>query len=116
MNPARLVGAAATGLTVAAGLFAGLVAGAPAASADQHGTARQTGVVLVGVPGLAWPDVTAEDMPTLFELAGNDAAASLSVRTIRSRTCTVDGWQWSRPELPLQPAWPRSAHHPGWFR
>jgi hypothetical protein len=96
-----------------AGLFAGMLAGAPAASAppaapaapagpetpeipeipaDEHGAAQQAGVVLVGVPGLAWPDVTAEDMPTLFELAGSDAAASLSVRTIRSRTCTVDGW------------------------
>lgn len=93
MNVARSVGAA--GLTVAAmvaGLFAGLVAGAPSASANEQGEAGQTGVVLVGVPGLAWPDVTAEDMPTLFELAGSDAAASLSVRTIRSRTCTVDGW------------------------
>ncbi|HEX5996337.1 MAG TPA: hypothetical protein VFY84_14445, partial [Jiangellales bacterium] len=95
MNAARAVGVTSIGLAVAAmvaGLLAALVAGAPPASADEQATDRQPGVVLVGVPGLAWPDVTAEDMPTLFELAGTDAAASLSVRTIRSRTCTVDGW------------------------
>lgn len=49
-------------------------------------------VVLVGVAGLSWEDVTAEDMPTLYGLAGTDAAGSLTVRTVRSRTCVVDGW------------------------
>ncbi|MFW5898914.1 MAG: hypothetical protein ACOCUN_00440, partial [Jiangellaceae bacterium] len=49
-------------------------------------------VVLVGVAGLAWPDVTAAGTPTLYELAGDSAAASLTVRTVRSRTCPVDGW------------------------
>ncbi|MFW6091285.1 MAG: hypothetical protein ACODAF_05370, partial [Actinomycetota bacterium] len=49
-------------------------------------------VVLVGVAGLAWPDVTAAGTPTLYELAGDGAAASLTVRTVRSRTCPVDGW------------------------
>lgn len=49
-------------------------------------------VVLVGVAGLAWPDVTAAGTPTLYELAGDHAAASLTVRTVRSRTCAVDGW------------------------
>jgi hypothetical protein len=50
------------------------------------------GVVLIGVPGLAWTDVTPADMPTLHALAGTESVASLTVRTIRSRTCTVDGW------------------------
>lgn len=87
------VASLAVGSSAAAGSeFAGAGRlGAPAA-ADEHWIPGQSGVVLVGVPGLAWPDVTAEDMPTLYELAGTDAAASLSVRTIRSRTCTVDGW------------------------
>ena len=50
------------------------------------------GVVLVGVAGLAWSDITAEDTPALYSLVEPNAAASLTVRTVRSRTCTVDGW------------------------
>ena len=101
MRLTRSVRAALLAAAVAATTIAGLVAGTsataspPSASpalADEHGQPAETGVVLVGVPGLAWPDVTAEDMPTLYELAGSHATASLSVRTIRSRTCTVDGW------------------------
>jgi hypothetical protein len=84
VNPVRaaLAAAAAAGVAV--------LCLAPAAAAQEP--ADRPGVVLVGVSGLAWPDVTAEDMPTLHRLAGTDAAASLTVRTIRSRTCTVDGW------------------------
>jgi len=50
------------------------------------------GVVFVGISGLGWSDVTAEDTPTLYSLTGDDAAASLTVRTVRSRTCVIDGW------------------------
>lgn len=72
---------------VAAGVaVAGL---APGSAAQEE---QRPSVVLVGVAGLAWPDVTSEDMPSLYHLAGTDAASSLTVRTIRSRTCTVDGW------------------------
>ncbi|HSI93427.1 MAG TPA: hypothetical protein VK925_07985 [Jiangellaceae bacterium] len=70
----------------------GLAPGSAAQEAAAQEAADRPGVVLVGVPGLAWPDVTPTDMPTLFQLAGTEAAASLTVRTIRSRTCTVDGW------------------------
>ena len=87
--PAAVLAVAAAGLAV--------LGNAPQAvgGQDESGPAEnpvERPVVLVGVPGLAWPDVTSEDMPTLFNLAGTDAAASLTVRTIRSRTCTVDGW------------------------
>lgn len=102
MNLVRTTRAAV--LTVAAvGLtLAGLTIGGPTATSlesareaqgvDEQDAQGASGVVLVGVPGLAWPDVTAEDMPTLYEMVGREAVASLSVRTIRSRTCTVDGW------------------------
>jgi hypothetical protein len=65
---------------------------ASAAPADPATQADQQRVVLVGIAGLAWPDVTAQDMPTLFDLAGSNAAGSLVVRTARPRTCIVDGW------------------------
>ena len=77
-------------LAAAAALAALLViAGNAVATAQDDGP---PGVVLFGVAGLAWSDVSAEATPTLYELLGSDAAASMTVRTVRSRTCTVDGW------------------------
>ncbi|SDU29344.1 hypothetical protein SAMN04488563_0954 [Jiangella alkaliphila] len=60
---------------------------APATTSDP-----QQRVVLLGIPGLSWPDITAEGMPTLYGLAGSEAAGSLTVRTVSDRTCVVDGW------------------------
>ncbi len=75
-------------------LAAGAVAAAvsPTATAQESPDGDRPHVVLVGVAGLSWPDVTASETPTLYELAGSSGAASLTVRTIRSRTCPVDGW------------------------
>ena len=49
-------------------------------------------VVLVGVAGLQWSDVTPEATPTLWRLTGNGDTASMTVRTVRSFTCPIDGW------------------------
>ncbi|WP_157963530.1 hypothetical protein [Actinocorallia populi] len=49
-------------------------------------------VVVVGVPGLQWSDLSAEGTPALWRLTGEGAAAALSVRTTTTRTCPVDGW------------------------
>ncbi|GAA0965997.1 hypothetical protein [Actinocorallia libanotica] len=49
-------------------------------------------VVVVGVPGLQWSDLSAEGTPALWRLTGDGAAAALSVRTTTTRTCPVDGW------------------------
>jgi hypothetical protein len=48
--------------------------------------------VLVGVAGLQWSDVSAESTPTLWRLTGRGDTASMTVRTVRSFTCPVDGW------------------------
>lgn len=88
MTALRLWGAAVTAsLAVLLGIGA-----LPAAAGDDVSSRESPGVVLVGVAGLAWPDVTAEDMPNLHGLVSTEGAASLTVRTVRSRTCTVDGW------------------------
>jgi hypothetical protein len=50
------------------------------------------GVVLAGVASLRWSDVTEADAPTLFRLAGDAGAGSVTVRSVRARTCVVDGW------------------------
>lgn len=49
-------------------------------------------VVVVGVPGLLWEDVTPEHTPTLWDLAGTGAIGNVSIRTATSRTCPTDGW------------------------
>jgi hypothetical protein len=61
----------------------------PAPTTSPNATSR---VVFLGIAGLSWPDITAEGTPALYEMAGSDAAGSLTVRTTRSRTCVVDGW------------------------
>ncbi|MEV0582715.1 hypothetical protein [Nonomuraea sp. NPDC050310] len=67
-------------------------AGFPAAAA-----ATPSGrVALIGVPGLAWSDLSAEATPTLWKLVAEGASASLSTRTVpppdRGVTCPVQGW------------------------
>ncbi|MEV7011622.1 hypothetical protein [Streptosporangium sp. NPDC051022] len=56
--------------------------------------ATQTGgrVVLIGVPGLRWSDLSAGETPNLWRLAGQSAVGSLSVRTVGRVTCPYDGW------------------------
>jgi hypothetical protein len=49
-------------------------------------------VALVGVPGLHWNDLTPNDTPNLWRLAGESAIGSLSVRTVGGVTCPYDGW------------------------
>lgn len=63
-------------------------AGRTGPPAPRHGS----GVVLVGVPGLLWSDLSPGDTPVLWRLAAEGSIASLSVRTIGSRTCPADGW------------------------
>ncbi|GAA1460327.1 hypothetical protein GCM10009603_21460 [Nocardiopsis exhalans] len=74
----------------------GSPSGSTPASASGHDpdiTDPRTGpVVLVGVPGLLWEDVTPEHTPTLWELAGTGAIGNVSIRTATSRTCPTDGW------------------------
>lgn len=88
---ARLAAVAAVLLALLVPLLAASPAAAetppPATTSDP-----EQRVVLLGIPGLSWPDITAEGTPTLYELAGSEAAGSLTVRTVRTRTCVVDGW------------------------
>lgn len=49
-------------------------------------------LVVVGLGGLSWDDVSAKDTPTLWGLLRDGAAASVSVKTLRLTTCPTDGW------------------------
>lgn len=61
---------------------------APAAAAER----QAAGIIIVGLPGLAWSDIDAEATPHLWDLAGAGASAAMSVRTIGSWTCPEAAW------------------------
>ncbi|GAB3148999.1 hypothetical protein [Microbispora hainanensis] len=82
--------AAAPGLASGAATAAGERAAERAA--ERVATAAGERVVLVGIPGLMWSDVTPADTPNLWRLAGESALGSLSVRAVRKDTCPYDAW------------------------
>ena len=53
---------------------------------------RSAPVVLVGVPGLLWEDLTPEHTPALWRMADDGAIGNVSIRSATSRTCPTDGW------------------------
>jgi hypothetical protein len=73
--------------------FAGTGRGAPAAFAGTSRSAPAGGrVVLIGMPGLLWSDITERGTPNLWRLTAQGSAASLSVRTTTVTTCSIEGW------------------------
>ena len=87
----RRIVAWSASITALAGAGGGVVVGlAPAVSADEE--LNRPAVVIVGVPGLRWTDVTDEEMPYVSELADAAAIGQMSTRSARSRTCPADGW------------------------
>ncbi|WP_030919946.1 hypothetical protein [Streptosporangium amethystogenes] len=49
-------------------------------------------VVLIGIPGLQWSDLSPGGTPNLWRLATQSAIGSLSVRAVGRVTCPYDGW------------------------
>jgi hypothetical protein len=49
-------------------------------------------VVVIGVPGLRWNDLSPATTPTLWRLTGDGAAGAMTVKTVASATCPIDGW------------------------
>jgi hypothetical protein len=49
-------------------------------------------VVVIGTAGLSWSDVSPRTTPTLWSLLRDGETATLSVRSVHSNTCPVDGW------------------------
>ncbi|MFC7383929.1 hypothetical protein [Sphaerisporangium rhizosphaerae] len=81
------------------------MADAPAAGAGvsprapghtRTGGAATGRVVLVGVPGLQWADISQSGTPNLWKLVANGASASMSTRAYprpdHASTCPVAGW------------------------
>ncbi|MBC6462156.1 hypothetical protein [Actinomadura sp. HBU206391] len=49
-------------------------------------------VVLMGVPALSWDHLNARDTPNLWRLAKDGSSGALSVRTLGTVACPIDGW------------------------
>src|SRR5580658_7271286 len=71
----------------AAGTVTGLAA-SPALGA----TPSQAHVIIVGIPGLQWSDVSAQATPALCGLAERGSAGTLVEYAVLPLTCPADGW------------------------
>src|SRR5262245_29107793 len=49
-------------------------------------------VIVIGIPGLRWSDVSRSGTPALWSLFERGSAAAMSVRTPHPSACAVDGW------------------------
>jgi hypothetical protein len=74
-----------------------LLTGLPLAAAASPGTSASRDavpgpVVLIGVPGLRWDDVTKDRTPALWSLLQNGSVGTIAVRSVNQAACPVDGW------------------------
>jgi hypothetical protein len=68
-------------------------AAAPRDAGIPDGTRPGNGpVVLAGIGGLRWSDISASRTPALWRLAARGSVGSLVVSGISPRTCAADGW------------------------
>jgi hypothetical protein len=85
MKVGHLIGALAT-----AGTIAALTASPAAAAVPSQPLAGH--VVIVGIPGLQWSDVSAQATPALYGLAERGSAGTLVEYAVLPLTCPADGW------------------------
>ena len=75
-------------------VLAAVVAGAPRPRQARRATATTPArhVVVVGISGLRWSDVSPSATPTLWRLAGQGSVGSLVDYAVLPLTCPADGW------------------------
>src|SRR3954463_3587526 len=78
------------GSLAALAVVAALTLGAPSASAQA--TSVPGPVVLIGTGGVRWSETAPSAASHVRTLLGDGAVAEMSVRTVRTSTCPVDGW------------------------
>ena len=96
LRSSRLPRTFAVLLALLAMLVPAAVAHAGTSEADPAGeqpAAKGAGnkVVFIGAPGLAWSDVSQETTPAIWDALGG-SVGSLSVRSVRTVACPLDGW------------------------
>jgi hypothetical protein len=72
------------------GLVAGLVAG-PAMSAAAA-TAPTAPLVVIGVGGVEWSQISPTGTPAMWSLLKDGSTATVTVRSVYAATCPIDGW------------------------
>ncbi|UYM07562.1 hypothetical protein [Solicola gregarius] len=73
-------------------------------------------VAYVGAGSLRWDQLTPQTTPTLWRLVGDSAVASMSVRSARDVTCSLDAWLTigaGSKALSAEPTGDRSSLNPG---
>ena len=88
------IGPGAVRSVLLGGLLAAVTAGAALTAANPAGAqAPPAGhVVVVGLSGLRWSDVSPAATPALWRLAGQGSVASLVDTAVYPLTCPADGW------------------------
>lgn len=89
---AALFAALATVLGLSAALplsaqAAPTVPAAQAAPGDPYGA-----TVLIGTGGITWTDVSEKATPNLWQLLRDGSSAAMSIRSVETNTCPIDGW------------------------
>lgn len=83
-------------LAVVFGAFAVPTTAPTAASPDRPAQSTEQAdlgaTVLIGTGGLTWSDVSQDATPNLWELLRDGSSAAMSIRSVSSNTCPVDGW------------------------
>jgi len=77
------------GLALLAG---GMMTMVPARAATSTAAPAARHVVIVGIPGLRWSDVSAGTSPALYGLAERGSAGTLVEHAVLPLTCPADGW------------------------
>jgi hypothetical protein len=88
---------AAVGALLASLLISGLATGTALAAATPAAARAETAaptrhVVIVGLSGLRWSDLSPTATPTLWRLAGQGSVGSLVDYAVLPLTCPADGW------------------------
>jgi len=73
-------------------VLAAVFAGSSTASAQTRASAPGRHVVVVGISGLRWSDVSPSATPTLWRLAGQGSVGSLVDYAVLPLTCPADAW------------------------
>ena len=83
---------ALVGLLAVLGTLLGTVALGTATARPAAADDLPNPVILIGTGGLTWSDVDAEATPALWSFLRDGSTAALSVRSVFTNTCPVDGW------------------------
>jgi len=83
---------ALAGRFIASGSPASASAEARATSSSPAQSSATGPVIVIGTGGLTWSDVSQKDTPAMWSFLRDGGAASLTVRSVHTNTCPVDGW------------------------